>query len=94
MPKKSLISNERKCVVCGTTSNLNIHHIFFGSSNRKWSDKYGLWIYLCVNHHTGNDGVHFNKEMDLRIKKLAQQKFEETHTREEFMAIFGKNWLD
>ena len=93
MAKISLISNERECFICGTTTNLNLHHIFFGVSNRKQSDKYGLWVFLCVRHHTGNEGVHFNKELDLELKQMAQNKFEETHTREEFRAIFGKSWV-
>jgi hypothetical protein len=40
-----------------------------------------------------NEGVHFNKKLDLKIKQLAQAKFEETHTREDFRAAFGKSWL-
>lgn len=93
MAKESLISNEKACFICGTTRNINLHHIFFGTSNRKQSDKYGMWVYLCVEHHTGRNGVHFNKNLDLEIKQMAQKKFEETHTRDEFRAIFGKSWL-
>lgn len=35
-----------------------------------------------------------NRDTALELIRMAQSKFEETHTREEFMAIFGKNWLD
>ena len=35
-----------------------------------------------------------NRDTALELIQMAQSKFEETHTREEFMAIFGKNWLD
>ena len=62
-----------------------------GTSNRKNSEKHGLKVWLCCEHH---HLVHMNREVDLSLIQIAQIKFEETHTREEFMAIFGKNWLD
>ena len=40
-----------------------------------------------------NNGIHFDKEFDLRVKRLCQKKFEETHTREEFIALIGRNYL-
>ena len=65
--------------------------MIFGTSNRKNSEKYGLKVWLCRDHHCH---VHMNREAAINLIKIAQSKFEETHTREEFMAIFGKNWLD
>lgn len=92
MPK-SLLSNEKKCYVCGTTRDLHKHHIYFGS-NRKLSEKYGCWVYLCAPHHNmSNKGVHSDRELDLRLKKECQQAFEKKHSRDEFMRIFGRNWL-
>lgn len=38
-------------------------------------------------------GIHFNKDIDMEVKKECQRKFEETHTRQEFMDIFGRNYL-
>lgn len=38
-------------------------------------------------------GVHFNKELNLKLKRECQEKFEETHSREEFMRLIGKNYL-
>ena len=40
-----------------------------------------------------NQGIHFDRKFDLKVKKIAQAKFEETHTREEFINIFGKSYL-
>ena len=41
------------------------HHIFYGS-NRKNSEKYGLFVFLRPELHNLTDkGVHFNKEFDL-----------------------------
>lgn len=91
---KSILQKEPECIVCRTTYDLHEHHVFFGTANRKQSEKYGLKVWLCHRHHNGSDaGVHFNRELDLKLKRFAQAKFEETHTREEFRAIFGKSWL-
>ena len=90
---ESIIQKEKYCYVCGTTLGLHSHHIF-GAANRKKSEKQGLKVWLCGYHHNlSNQGVHFHKPLDSRLKRLAQKKYEETHTREEFMQEFGKNYL-
>lgn len=38
-------------------------------------------------------GVHFNKPLDLQIKQIAQREFEDTYGHDDFMKIFGKNYL-
>lgn len=79
--------------MCHTVGDLHKHHIF-GGPNRKWSDKYGLWIWLCPKHHNMSDaGVHFNKPLDLQVKQIAQREFEDTYGHEEFMKIFGRSYL-
>lgn len=73
---------------------MHVHHVYAGA-NRKQSDKYGCWVYLCFRHHNGsNDGVHFNRELDLKIKQLTQRAWEKNKSREEFMRIFGRQYLD
>ena len=89
----SIVQGRKQCYVCGKEQYLHRHHIFFGP-NRKWSEKYGLTVWLCGRHHNlSNEGVHFNRELDLHIKQAGQKAFERGHTREEFMQIFGKNYL-
>lgn len=91
---KSIVQKERECLICGDAYHLELHHIFYGTANRKLSDKYGLTCYLCKYHHTGRAGIHFNKEMDDKIKRFAQQKFEEVYGESKnFREIFGKNYL-
>lgn len=91
---KSILQKEKECFVCGTTYNLNDHHIFFGTANRKQSEKYGMKVWLCQEHHTGSAGVHFNKPLDIHLKKLAQMKFESVYgANTRFIDIFGKTWL-
>lgn len=84
-----------ECFVCGTNRNIHIHHVFFGTANRKQSDKYGCIVALCQEHHTGNTGVHFNKTLDLHLKKLAQEKFNAVYgANKSFLEVFGKNYIE
>lgn len=82
-----------QCYVCGSPE-CQWHHIY-GGSNRKWSDEFGYIVGLCREHHTGNTGVHFNKALDLELKQKAQRHYEQWYGyREEFIKIFGRNYLD
>ena len=91
---KSILSNERKCWVCGSTINLHKHHIFFGIANRKLSEKYGCWVYLCAYHHNfSNRGVHSDKELDLKLKRECQKKWEDVYGGQNFIEVFGRNYL-
>ena len=92
---KSIVQKETECIICGNTYGLEVHHIFYGTANRKLSDKYGLTCYLCRYHHTSsNAGIHFNKPMDDKLKKYAQEKFEEVYGANiSFREIFGKSYL-
>ena len=40
-----------------------------------------------------DNGVHFNMSLDRYMKRWAQKKYEETHTREEFLKLIGRNYL-
>lgn len=93
--KKSIICNSLKtCRVCGS-SQVEIHHVFYGPF-RKSSEKYGLKVALCPMHHRAmKTGVHGgNTKIDLRLKKEAQQAFEKVYGHEKFMEVFCKNYLD
>ena len=94
---KSIIQDNKACWVCGTEYNLHRHHwhVYGGVANRKLSEKYGLWVYLCGRHHNlSNAGVHFNKPLDDRLKKYTQECFEaKLGTREDFRRIFGKSYI-
>lgn len=86
--------NNKQCLVCGSTKDLHIHEVFFGTANRKQSIKYGCCVCLCAKHHnTSNEGVHFNKELDAQLKKMMQQRFIEVYPNLNFITIFGRNYL-
>ena len=92
----SILQSEKVCYISGQTNNLHKHHIFFGTGLRQISEKHGFWVYLAGwLHNQSNDGVHGKngRELDLMLKRHAQQKYEENHSREEFMKLIGKNYL-
>lgn len=91
----SIIQRERRCLVCGDYL-VQDHHIFHGTAKRKLSEKYGLKVWLCNRHHTGEAGVHSKNGhfLDLKIKKLGQQAFEYHYPDLEFIRIFGRNYLE
>lgn len=93
MADSILQPDTRECYITGATNGLHKHHIYFGNPNRKISEENGFWVWLAQPWHTGPQGVHFNRALDLKLKQECQEKFEETHSREEFIRLIGKNYL-
>ena len=95
MKQDSIVQDleEGRCFLCGSRRNLELHHIMHGTANRRLSTKYGLTCWLCRAHHTGMFGVHNNAWLDRQLKQVAQTAFEKTHTRRDWIKIFGKNYL-
>lgn len=91
---KIKLQHEKECLVCKSPY-VEDHHVFFGRGKRQLSEKYGLKVWLCYRHHRDSKaGVHFNKTLDTKIKQMAQREFEAEYTREQFIQIFGRNYLD
>ena len=85
-------SDLEHCYLCGKPRE-HLHEIIYGK-NRINSIKYNFVLPLCANHHTGKDGIHFNKELDLYYKRLCQIYFENNiGNRKKFIKIFGRNYL-
>ena len=90
---KSIIQSDKCCLLCGSTYGLEIHHVIFGTAGRKIADKLGLKVWLCAKHHRGSVSPHQNRDIDLRLKRLAQTEYEKKHTREEWLEKVGRNYL-
>ena len=90
-----MIQTEKECYISHRKDRLESHHIF-GGSNRKNSEKYKLKVWLTHEWHNEPPyGVHHNKELMQKLHEVGQREFEENHgTREDFMRIFGRNYLD
>lgn len=86
------MTDSLSCVLCGSYRDIQHHHIF-GGPYRKASTKYGLVVPLCMACHTGPRGVHSDHQLNLILKRQAQEEFEQTHSRAEFRRVFGKSYL-
>lgn len=92
--RKSLLTTDfTTCYICGRPAEC-VHHIFAGTGRRKISEREGFIVPLCNECHNMSDrAVHFNRELDLRLKREAQTVYEKSHTREEFIQLVGRNYL-
>ena len=91
----SLLTDDmKKCYITGSTQDIHIHEVYYGSADRKKSIEYGCCVPLRADYHNmSSHGVHFNKELDLRLKREMQEAFEKKFSHEKFMEVFHKNYL-
>ncbi len=90
---ESILQNkEDGCLLCGNPY-VEEHHVVYGTANRKLSTRYGLLVYLCAEHHRGAHGVHHNAALDLRLKQMAQSRFQEVYPDEDWLKVFGRNYI-
>ena len=61
------------------------------------SEKDGLKVWLCYEHHRGTNGVHGKNgnELDHKLKQIAEKKWIDTYNKSinEFIKKFGRNYL-
>ena len=92
---KSILQEEKKCFLTGSEQMLDKHHIYFGA-NRKVSEDNGFWVWLRHDRHIADSQYatpHNNRQVDLYLKRLCQARYEETHTRDEFIRLIGRSYL-
>ena len=88
-----IVTDQEHCMICGRDP-VQRHHIYHGTSGRRLADEDGYWVPLCVEHHlTGKAAVHSNRFFDQTLQGMAQRHYEKTHTREEFIARYGKSYI-
>jgi len=76
--------NLNKCYFCNEKRE-DFHELLAGR-NRLNSIKYGYVLPVCRKHHK-------EIQYSLEWKQKSQAHFELTHTREEWLSIFYKNYL-
>lgn len=91
--RESIIADDRddRCYICGHNNPAHVHHIMFGTANRQLADDDRLTVHLCVSCH---NMVH--AEMlgyDDMLKAIVQGTYEKTHSRGEWMRMYGRNYL-
>lgn len=99
---KSIMQNKEDgyCYLCALLhqdyqrrNNLEEHHVFMGP-NRQASERYGLKVYLCHEHHLDNpEAVHVNYEVCRILQSEGQKAFMKHYPDKDFMKIFGKNYI-
>lgn len=92
---KSIIQSKKECFVTGATTGLHEHHCF-KSSRRKLAEKHGLKVWLRADIHLAmHDHRKPYETLENDLKIIAQQAFENNGgTRDEFLQIFGANYLE
>jgi hypothetical protein len=88
----SIIKDDEKdrCYICGKYGEMQTHHLLHGTANRKQADKYGLTVHLCHRCHMR---LHDEGVFDRNLQRIAQTAFEAKYSHEEWMRIFGKNYI-
>ena len=93
----SIITTVKSCYFCGSEQNLEEHHVFYGTANRRISEVHGLKVYLCAECHRGTYGVHgkYGHEKDPSLKMAAEYAWMKHYnkTEDDFIRIYGKNYL-
>lgn len=82
------------CEICKYRRAEHRHHVFFGTANRRKSEKWKMVAKLCLMcHEIEPTSVHRCRETDLMLKRKYQAIFEAEHGHELFMQEFGRNYL-
>ena len=93
MKRWSILNNLNECYFCHKPAQC-IHEVFFGK-NRQTSINNGFCVGLCNEHHNmSGNSVHGNHDLDIVLKQKYQKEYEKEHSREEFIKLIGRNYLD
>ena len=88
--RKSILTDDLEhCAIC-KQSPVDIHEIY-GGRNRKVSMQNAFCIPLCREHHRI---ATINNSFSLQLKQLCQREYEKEHSRDEFLKLIGKNYLE
>lgn len=83
-----LTNNLKRCYICKSKKE-DIHEIY-GGKNRQVSMKYGLVIPVCRKCHIK---IPKDKSLNEKLHKVGQKAFEKEYKTENFMKVFGENYL-
>lgn len=106
-PPSILQSDESYCYLCAHTlgdfsrKKTECHHIFPGTALRRISEENGFTVRLCRMHHEGDESgdkfaVHRPDKnvYSIALQRECQMEYEKTHSREEWMVLMGRSYLD
>ena len=100
--KKSIMqpTGDRRCYLCMLLDEdfackpyLEEQHVLLGKTHA-FEEEEVLKVNLCLDHNINGPAAVHNNEKNARIlMERAQEVYERTHTREEWMKNAGKNYL-
>ena len=106
-PPSILQADESYCWLCAMTEGdfshkkTECHHIFPGTALRRISEENGFKVRLCPRHHEGDEsGTAFSvhhperNQFAIALQRECQMEYEKTHSREEWMNLMGRSYLD
>ena len=84
-----------RCCICGRPF-AHTHEVFYGTANREVSRSAGFQVRLCEEHHQGTSGVHGRDghALDMELKCEMQAKYEVSHSRQEFISLIGRSYIE
>ena len=91
---KSIMQDEydKGCYLCGYQGNLDKHHVWHGSANRKCAEEDGLFVYLCRTCHTLlHDRGKNDKQLMIEGEKRWCSYYKKS--KDEFRERYGKNLI-
>ena len=97
---QSIIQSDgiKRCYItkqwCGDNGEpLEKHHVINGAL-RDWADREGLWIWVTPQIHRFLHSTREGVQMLRLLKIIGQMKYEEKHSRDEWMDRVRKNYAD
>lgn len=91
---KSILQTEKECYISGAKSvPLEKHHTMNGTAYRRKAEEDGLWVWLTPAIHRYIHETIEGHELLIMLKKRSQLAYEKTHTHEQWMRRYGKNYL-
>lgn len=85
-----IINQDEYCYHCKCRIAVAPHEPLMGSKYRKLSIKHGLVIGVCDPCHKL---LHADDTINEQYKQEMQRIFEEKYSHEEWMKVFGRNYL-
>lgn len=84
----SIMQGYKASYFSGKQEGLVKHHIWPGR-RRKASDGWGCWVWLTVDEHTGDCGIHNDPEAMRALQDECRERFISLHGESKFVEVFG-----
>lgn len=78
------------CENCGQHTQLSLHHAISGRGKRQKHESVESCFALCWHCHQGPQGVHNNRQLDIKLKLIVQERYmQQGYTENEIREKMG-----